>query len=95
MQAALFVADLAAADAEQQLTPWDMVAMHPDWTADSRIVVDTYDIMIFQGATGAANLLIVDADRQIIALTEFPGRWNASVAAEGDTRRFERDLHPN
>ncbi len=93
IQAALFVADLAGGT-EQQLTPWDMVAMHPDWTADSRIIVDTYDIMIFKEATGPANLLIVDADGQVTPLTHFPaGGVRASqprVTPDGSSATYTR-----
>jgi len=71
IQAALFVADLAGGT-ERRLTPWEMVAMHPDWTADSRIIFDTYDIMVFQEATGPANLWTVDVDgTHLTPLTQF------------------------
>lgn len=71
IEAALFVADLKGGR-ERQLTGWDMVAMHPDWTADSRIVFDTHDIMVFQEAAGPANLWIINPDgSHLKALTHY------------------------
>ncbi len=94
IDAALFVADLAGG-AERRLTPWEMVAMHPDWTADSRIVFDTFDIMVFPEAAGPANLWIVDLDgTHLTQLTQFatggPRASQPRVAPDGSSVTYTR-----
>lgn len=59
--AAIFVSDVNGGP-ETRLTEWDMLAAHPDWTADGRIVFHTYDLAIFPSISEAANLYVMDAD---------------------------------
>ena len=47
---------------EAQLTEWDLLAAHPDWTPDGRIVFHTHDLAIFPNLDESANLYIMDAD---------------------------------
>jgi dipeptidyl aminopeptidase/acylaminoacyl peptidase len=58
---AIFIADLEGGP-ETQLTEWDMFAAHADWTADGRIVFNTYDLGFFQDTTEAANLYVMKPD---------------------------------
>jgi Tol biopolymer transport system component len=47
---------------ETQLTEWELLAAHPDWTLDGRIVFHTYDLAIFPSMSEPANIFIMDAD---------------------------------
>ena len=59
--AAIFTSPVAGGP-ETQLTDWELLAAHPDWTPDGRIVFHTYDLGIFPSISESANLYIVDAD---------------------------------
>ena len=62
-----------------QLTPWEMLAAHPDWTADGRIVFHTHDLAIFPSTSEPADIYIVDADgRNLEQLTRFAGGVRAA-----------------
>lgn len=47
---------------ESQLTEWELLAAHPDWTADGRIVFHTFDLAIFPSLDEPANIFVMDAD---------------------------------
>ncbi len=68
---AIFTSPVAGGP-ESQLTEWDMMAAHPDWTEDGRIIFHTYDLGLFQTASEPANLYAMDADgANVEQLTEF------------------------
>lgn len=52
---AIFVATLGQ-EGETQLTDWELFGAHPDWTADGRIVFNSYDLGVFPTISEAGNL---------------------------------------
>lgn len=97
LEGAIFVADTRGGP-ERRLTDWSMVAMHPDWTPDGRIVFDTYDIMLFraQDPPRPGNLWIMDADgSHLTQLTRFTDVGTQAsqprVAPDGSGVSFTRD----
>jgi Tol biopolymer transport system component len=69
--AAIFTALVAGGD-EFQVTDWELMGAHPDWTADGRIVFHQWDLAIFPTLDQAANMYLVDADgNHLEPLTHF------------------------
>ena len=58
--AAIFTAPVAGGD-EFQVTDWELMGAHPDWTPDGRIVFHEWDLAIFPELDQPANMYIVDA----------------------------------
>lgn len=89
---AIFTSPVAGGP-ESQLTDWQMMAAHPDWTDDGRIVFNTWDLGLFQDVSVSANLYVTDADggnvEQLTAFTE-PGERAAQprVAPDGSGMTF-------
>jgi Tol biopolymer transport system component len=78
---------------EAQLTEWEMMAAHPDWTEDGRIVFHTHDLGLFQTASEPADLYLMDADggnvEQLTMFTETGKRAAQSrVAPDGSGVTF-------
>lgn len=62
-----------------QLTPWEMLAAHPDWTLDGRIVFHTHDLAIFPSTPDPADIFVMDADGgNLEQLTRFTGGVRAA-----------------
>ena len=97
LEGAIFVAGTEGGP-ERRLTDWSMVAMHPDWTPDGRIVFDTYDIMVFRfdDPPSPGNLWIMNADgSHQTQLTRFKQVESQAsqprVAPDGSGVSFTRD----
>jgi Tol biopolymer transport system component len=58
---AIFVSPVGGGP-EVQLTEYEMLGAHPDWTPDGRIVFHTYDLALFPSLSEPANLFRMDAD---------------------------------
>jgi Tol biopolymer transport system component len=83
---AVFVANLEGGS-ERQLTPWEMLGAHPDWSVDDRIVFNTYDLGVFQDTREAANLYTGELDgTNLTQLTTF---------GEGETRATQPRWTPD
>lgn len=70
-----------------QVTAWELLAAHPDWTPDGRIIFHTHDLAIFPSLGEAANLFMVDADGgNLEQLTQFeePGQRVAQSRVSPD-----------
>jgi len=68
---AIFISPIIGGPATQ-LTEYEMLGAHPDWTPDGRIVFHTYDLAIFPSLNEPANLFIMDADGgNLEQLTQF------------------------
>ena len=59
--AAIFVSGVNGGP-QTRLTDWELLAAHPDWTPDGRIVFHTYDLAIFPSISESANLYVMDGD---------------------------------
>jgi Tol biopolymer transport system component len=69
--AAIFTAPVAGGD-EFQVSDWELMGAHPDWTADGRIVFHGWDLAIFPTLDHPANMYVVDADgNNLEPLTHF------------------------
>jgi Tol biopolymer transport system component len=77
--AAIFTAPVAGGE-EFQVTDWELMGAHPDWTPDGQIVFHQWDLAIFPELDRPANMYIVGASGDgLEPLTHFtePG-WRAA-----------------
>jgi Tol biopolymer transport system component len=58
---AIFISDLKGGR-ETRLTAWELWGAHPDWSVEDRIVLNSYDLGVFQDTTEPANLYSVALD---------------------------------
>lgn len=92
--AAIFTAPVAGGD-EFQVTDWELMGAHPDWTPDGRIVFHEWDLRIFPELDQPANMYIVDADGgRLERLTRFTEKGlraaQTRVAPDGSGVVFTR-----
>jgi Tol biopolymer transport system component len=91
---AIFTAPVAGGD-EFQVTDWELMAAHPDWMPDGRMVFHQWDLAIFPSLSESANIYVVDADggrlQQLTHFTESGLRGaQTRVAPDGSGVIFTR-----